>query len=261
MIEGCRDAIGIKKSREFFRPFTAAHIYDSRACDIGTYAEQLAGFIFRATDDIGEIRSFEPTLNQAFILKAKPFHDIFRDLRSGRCRKRDDRCIYHITKSSDLKIIRTEIISPLRDAMSLIHDNETDIHLLKVISEKPGSEPLGRNIQELEITIRRIIESQLHLAPPHTGIDTKSLDTPVIQILHLVLHQGDERSDHDSNTFPHKGRHLETHGLASSGRQYRKHIPAIQSGKDNILLLRTEGVVTPIFLQYFYRCHLVGDLL
>ena len=137
--------------------------------------------------------------------------------------------------------------------MRLIDYNETYIHLLQVASEKLGPETFRRHIKELEISICSIIESQIDLPAPHTGIYTQRLDTSVIEILDLVLHQGYERSDDYGYSLLHHRRHLETDRLASSCRENGKHIPTLQCSADYILLHRSERVIPPIFLQHLKR--------
>ena len=135
--------------------------------------------------------------------------------------------------------------------MSFVHNDIAHIHFLDITAEKRGPQALGRNIQELEVSVGRIVQRDIHFPPAHTGIHAESLYAAVVEILDLILHQSDQRSDHYRNPLLHQRRDLKAHGLASSCRQNCKHISALQSSTDDILLLRTERVITPVFLQHF----------
>ena len=141
--------------------------------------------------------------------------------------------------------------------MCLIDDDETHIHLLHIIPEKRSAETFRRDIEELEIAICCIIKSKLDLTASHSGIDAQCLDAPSGKVLDLILHQCDQRSDYNGDSFTHHRRHLEAYGLASTGRQDSKHIPSLQSGIHYILLLRTERLISPIFPEDINRVFLM----
>ena len=142
MIERCRDPVCSQQGREFFCLLTASDIDDSGAGHAGAYGKKLTQLILAFPDDIGQVRSLESTLYQGLLFKAKSVHYILRDLRGCCCRKRYDRSVRHFPELSDLKVIRTEVVSPLRYAVSLIYNYEADIHLLNIILEKTGTETL-----------------------------------------------------------------------------------------------------------------------
>ena len=88
-------------------------------------------------------------------------------------------------------------------------------------------------------------------------MDGNGLDTTRLEVLYLVLHQCDERSHDQSKTILHHRWYLETDGLATSCRKYRKGITARQGGLHHFLLYGTEGVVAPVSLQYVQSiCHI-----
>ena len=137
--------------------------------------------------------------------------------------------------------------------MSFVDDDETHVHLLQIVVEKLGRKTLRRDVKEPEVSVCGIIESQLDFPASHSGMDTQGLYATVIEILHLVLHQGYERSHDYRDAITHQGWHLEAHGLAASRRKNGKDIPSVQSGIYYVFLLRTERIITPVFFQNIMR--------
>ena len=114
----------LKLFRKIFRFRVSAKEYDAMAKQVRSLQRDLLReLILAITYNIRQVRTFETALYQTFLTKAKAFHYIFRNLRSRSCRQRDDRGIYQFPQTSYLKIIRTEIISPLGDAVSLVNND------------------------------------------------------------------------------------------------------------------------------------------
>ncbi len=68
------------------------------------------------------------------ILETEPSHNILSHYRSCRCSKRKHRrCRENITQRSDFKIGGTEVITPLRYAMRLIHSYQPDIIMANMV--------------------------------------------------------------------------------------------------------------------------------
>ena len=131
--------------------------------------------------------------------------------------------------------------------MSLIDNDEIHIHLLHIAAEHTGPEPLWRYIEELEVTVCGIVEDKFHLTPAHTGIHAKGLDPSVVEILDLILHQCDKRSHDQSYAGTHHCRDLKTHRFSASSGKNGKYILTLQSSFNDIKLLRTKGIIPPIF--------------
>ena len=140
--------------------------------------------------------------------------------------------------------------------MSLIYDDEIHIHFLDIILEHTGGQTLWGDIEELEVAIGGIVQCELDLATAHSGIDAQGLDASVIEVLHLVLHQCDQRGHHYGNSLSHKRRDLKTHRFSASCRKYGQHVAAVKSRVDYVFLTGPERVVSPVFGEDFQRCHI-----
>ena len=129
----------------------------------------------------------------------------------------------------------------------------TDFEDVQIGLEKGRPEPFGRKVQELEVPVGCIVQSEVHLVARHPGMDGSRLDSLVPEVLNLVLHEGDERCDHEGQSVRHESGHLEAYRLPSSGREYSQYIPALERRVDDLFLHRPEGIMAPVLSQYFQR--------
>ena len=138
--------------------------------------------------------------------------------------------------------------------MCLVNHDIADLHLLHIALEKTGSETFRRDIKELEVSVKGIVQGIVHFPSAHSGIDAEGTYSPICQVLHLVLHQGDQRSNHDSNSVLHHAWYLETHRLATSRRENGKNVTSFEGSVDDFLLFRTKTIIAPIL----FKCFLCG---
>ena len=97
-------------------------------------------------------------------------------------------------------------------------------------------------------------------------MDGNSIYAHSFQPIHLVLHQGDKRSDDDAQTLARECRYLICERLTTSRWHKRKRVAPLHYGVDNRLLSEAKLAVTPIFMEcglelwpYFVAvaCHMV----
>ena len=77
---------------------------------------------------------------------------------------------------------------------------------------------LGRDIQQVKFPSE---QGRLHLAHPcgtEGGIEKGSPHPELLQRIHLILHQGDQRRHHDAHAISEERRHLITQALATARR-------------------------------------------
>ena len=69
---------------------------------------------------------------------------------------------------------------------------------------------------------------------------------------HLILHQADQRRDHDGDARQQQGRHLIADGLARTCGHHGQYILPGQQAGDDLLLTRAEAVVAKDFFSEYY---------
>ena len=84
----------------------------------------------------------------------------------------------------------------------------------------------------------------------HAAVDGRGLYAMLSQLLHLVLHQCDKRSDYHAYAMPCKCRHLEGDALATTGGHQSQRVVAAHDALNDFPLDATEVLVAPVSLQY-----------
>lgn len=81
-------------------------------------------------------------------------------------------------------------------------------------------------------------------------MQTSGGDTASLELMHLVLHQGDQRGHHHHETLPDKGRQLEAERLAGSSGQHRQTVASLQQGLHHRALTGSESIPAEVPLQH-----------
>ena len=84
----------------------------------------------------------------------------------------------------------------------------------------------------------------------HPGIDSLRLDAPHLELAHLVFHQRNERSNHDTHALHRHGWHLKADGLATSRRHQPQRVTSISNTLDDVFLNTTKTIVAPVLFKY-----------
>ena len=103
--------------------------------------------------------------------------------------------INQLSQIGNLQIGWTEIISPLRDAMSFINNQQTHIHILEFRLKKTCFQSFRRNIQETIVLGDYPFEGFEYLLLSHSHINSGSLYSSFGKVVALVLHQRNQRRD------------------------------------------------------------------
>ena len=147
--------------------------------------------------------------------------------RRGRCKCTHDRAAGQtIDELLDAQIARAEILSPLADAVRLVHRHHADGPLLREPLEPRHLESFGRDVDDLIPALARTAEHQDFLVVGQTVVQKCRRDTGLYQCADLIFHQAHQRRYHDGDTRQQQSRHLITDGFACTGRHHRQNIPS-----------------------------------
>ena len=268
VVERGADARGFEHRGRLLALATVAHIDYPRPRDSPADVQQLAALVLAAAHDIRQVRPFE-SAPQHDEIPGFPFrtrgrgellHYVRRHLRGRGRRKGDHGDVQTLPEPAYLEVVGAEVIAPLGDAVRLVHHYHADAQHVQIGAEKEGREPFGRDVEELEAPVGRVVERRVHLPAVHSRMYGDGADAPGLQVLHLVLHQGDQGRYHERQPPAHHRGHLEADRLASSGGQYRQYVAPFQRGVNDFLLHRAERAVAPIFLQSLKCGHSSANL-
>ena len=133
--------------------------------------------------------------------------------------------------------------------MSLINGDEAHLHVLKLCLEQFGANTFGRHIQQFGATKYAVVERSQYLTAAHSRIYGCCNDATTAQVLHLVFHQGYERSHYYARSFHGKCRNLKRKRLASTRRHKSKCVLTLHYAVDDVALNATKSRISPVFVE------------
>ena len=79
------------------------------------------------------------------------------------------------------------------------------------------------------------------------------------QLIHLILHQRNQRRDHYGQPVDKQRRHLKGDGFSASGGHQAKRVVSVQNRPYNLGLHRTERIVAPVLFEHAeHRRHYIA---
>ncbi len=103
---------------------------------------------------------------------------------------------------------------------------------------------LGCEIQQFVFAAQQRCDSVRQFALRQARVDEGCRDAVVLQQPHLILHERDQRRDHQRDAAAEDGRQLKAQRLAAAGGHDGQHIAACQRVSDDGFLPRAEAIET-----------------
>ena len=168
----------------------------------------------------------------------------------GGSERADDRAAGQaVHKFLDAQIAGAEVLSPLADAVRLVHRDHADLPLLREPLEARHLQPLRCHIDDLVPALPGAVQHQRLLVVGQAVVQKSRRHARLHQRSHLILHQADQRGHHDGNARQQQCRYLIADGFARAGGHDRQHILPGQQAADDFLLPGAEAVVAENFFQ------------
>ena len=147
--------------------------------------------------------------------------------------------------------LRTELVTPLTDAVSLVDRHELDTPCAEPSAKRLGplaDQPLRGDVEQ---PASSGVEVGVDLAPlgrAERAVERRGRDPACHETIDLVLHQRDERRDDETETVgrPHQRRHLEAQRLAAARGQHDDAVASVEVSRDRGALHGTELAVAPV---------------
>ena len=206
-------------------------------------------FIFRALNLKVEIRAVKAGRDLVGVFQFEAAPDIVPDVgRGGRCECPDDRAPGQaVHERLDAEVAGAEVLPPLADAVGLVHRHHADLPLLRKPLETRHLQPLRSHIDDLIPPLPGAAEHQGLLVVRQTVVQESCRHTGLYQRPHLILHQADQRRDHDGDAWQQQRGHLVADGLARTGGHHGQNVLPGQQPGDDLFLTGAEAIIAEHF--------------
>ncbi len=144
-------------------------------------------------------------------------------------------------RGAEAAVGRPEVVAPLRDAVRLVHHEEVDRALLELVEKVAVGELLGRGEDELGLAAPDARERLAPLALGEHAVDGGGLQPALAELVGLVLHERDERRDHDRGALHVQRGQLVAQRLAGAGRHDGERVAASEHALDHFALTRPQA--------------------
>ena len=193
---------------------------------------------------IGQVRPVEAGREELRVLHPQLRRDVASDpLGGGRGERREGDGGEPVPEDAEIPVVGAELMAPLRDAVRLVHRDQTHLDLVEETGETGRRHPLRRHIEELQPAASRLAPDFVRLVGGERAVETAGGDPPGAERVHLVLHQRDQRRDHQGQSVEGQRRKLVAERLAPAGGHQDHRILPRQEGGDRPFLQRPEAVV------------------
>ena len=169
------------------------------------------------------------------------------DLPLGRRRRsgghpEDGRPAERVEGAADEEVVGPEVVSPHAHAVHLVDHDEPDVDGAERVEEAPLAQPLGCGVQEAIAAFGDAAQPPRRLVGLERGVDQRRLGGHLgRQLVHLVLHQRDQRREDERRGGAEHRRELVGERLAGAGRHQRERVAALHCRLDDLLLAGAEG--------------------
>ena len=242
----------LQEPDHMLRAAAAAHVDDACPPYPPHYSQQAAELVAVVQNHVCQVFAHETRLEPAAVVHQQFRTDILGHPWRSRCREGNDRCCGVILAYvGNLKIRRTEIVAPLRNAVRLVHGNHAHLHVPEMLYELPLPQAFGRHIEKLQRPADSVGQHVRHLFTLHARHNARGLELAVVQLLHLVFHEGYQRRHHQAHPLAHQRWQLVAERLAATSRKQGQRVVALHHGFYDFLLQGAERIVAPMLFQKF----------
>ena len=250
------DAVDAQCLGHFLHLLTAEAVNDAGFA--GILADEADDVFFRihlVPHFVIQIGPIEGRFEHPGVLDAEVLEDVALHFGRGRGGEGDHRRRLDLVyDGADFPIFRTEVVAPFGDAVGLIHGVEGDFDFLQERHILLFGEGFRRHIQQFGDALEKIgpYFGQLNLVERRIEEmgDTAVAGLEAADYIHLVLHKGDERGNHDGRSVHHQGRQLVAQRLAAAGGHEHKRIVSFYQMLDDLFLITFECIVAEEGLQF-----------
>ena len=252
MIRRCRKPLRLEKCRNLFGSFLPRDIDHGRTIDRRQTLKQNRFSLGRRAggDAQIKIRPVKPERDMILLCDPKRAPDVRRNFRRrGRGQGQHSGNFQPPAKPRDLEVVRPEIVTPFGNAVGLIHRDHRHIPSPHPLAKPLVGQPLRRDVQHPQPPGIQVLIQGPQALGIHRRIQPRRRNPPPRQRLDLILHQRNQRRNHQGQTLERKRRQLITQGFAATGRKNCQHRPPGHQRPDDLGLTASQRLMAEIFPQ------------
>ena len=149
-------------------------------------------------DPVREVGSVEARDKRGGIPQLEVGDDVGADALGGRGRQRHERHVrQRRPQPGELTVLGPEVVAPFRDAVRLVDGQATDFPAFEVLLPALEHEPLGRGVEELVFALVQAAQAAPGFVGVEARVEKRGRHAAGGELVHLVLHQRDERRHDD----------------------------------------------------------------
>ena len=146
---------------------------------------------------------------------------------------------------ADAPVLGPEVVAPVADAVRLVHHQAGEAEPAELGEEARLHQALRRHEQQLHRAAREPLVDLALLAAVLRARQHRRLDAALDEARELVLHQRDQRTDHDGEAVAQQRGRLVAEALAAAGREHDERVAARERGEHGLGLERPQLRVAP----------------
>ena len=163
-----------------------------------------------ALDGVEQIGTVKRSDEDLWVEQMKLLHDVVAHVLGGRGRVGVDGDPWKGgLETTQTTVLGAEIVPPHADAMGFIDGDHGNRVLIQETGETVHHQPLGRNIEDLDPVVADGCDDAVLFVMSLAAVDAGSGNAALGECVDLILHQRDERTDHDGQPPQTNGGNLE----------------------------------------------------
>ena len=248
------DVVGLELGRQFFYRLARETVDDTALARVLLDKEHnlLVDLLGLGSHLVVEVGPVEGTLVLDGVLYLQIFLDIASHLVGGSSREGYHRRVANLVDGrSEVAVLGSEVVSPLRDAVGFIDGIERNLERLEKLEVLGLVERLGSHVEQLGLAVAHVIHHLCGLRLGERRVEVMGQSVVLadaIDGVDLVFHQGDEWRHDDGSALHEERRQLVTQALASAGGHEHKDVVPRHERADNGFLVAFERVKAEIVL-------------
>ena len=155
-----------------------------------------------------------------------------------------------LPNASKQTVLRTEVVSPRANAMSLVHRETGRGMVPQEAQQLVRQQSLRCHVQQSDPAGGDVAKDLLLATGCQRTVQGRCRYAASAQCVHLILHQRDQGGHDNGHAVAQQSGDLVTDGLAPAGWHHHQRVATQECTADGVFLVGQESVVTPVVPEY-----------